>query len=266
MHGCDQQSVKVLLLLRPMTTVFNLDAQGLTIVLSVALLLGMAKTGVHGAGMLSVPLLAIAFGGRSSSGLMLPMLLVADIFGVWYYHRHASFQHLKVLFPWAALGIIAGSIAGNIISEEVFKVIMAVTIFGSLIAMIWMETGGREKIPNNIYLGRAAGFLGGFTSMIGNLAGTVMAVYLLSMRLPKNIFIGTAAWFFLVINWFKVPFHVWVWHTINVDSWLMALTLTPVILLGAYLGVFLVKKMSDRSYRWFIIIMTFAAAIIMLLR
>src|SRR5882672_8844381 len=104
-----------------MTAFFNLNAQGLMIVLSVALLLGMAKTGVHGAGMLSVPLLAIAFGGKSSSGLMLPMLLVADIFGVWYYHRHASFKHLKILFPWAAIGVITGSVAGNFITEEVFK-------------------------------------------------------------------------------------------------------------------------------------------------
>src|SRR5882757_9802906 len=231
----------------------DLSPESISIILSVALLLGMAKTGVHGAGMLSVPLLAIAFGGKASSGLMLPMLLVADVFGVWYYHRHASFKHLKILFPWAAVGIIAGSVAGNFISEEVFRIIMATTIFSSLVVMIWMELEGREKIPDNIFLGIGAGFLGGFTSMIGNLAGTVMAVYFLSMRLPKNNFIGTAAWFFLVINWFKVPFHVWVWHTINADSWLLALTLTPIILAGAYLGILLVRKMNDRTYRWFIV-------------
>ena len=244
----------------------NLTPDSLTIVLCVALLLGMAKTGVHGAGMLSVPLLAIAFGGKASSGLMLPMLLVADVFGVWYYHRHASFKHLKILFPWAAAGIIAGSIAGNFISEEIFRVIMVTTIFSSLAIMIWMEMGGREEIPDNILLGIGAGFLGGFTSMIGNLAGTVMAVYFLSMRLPKNNFIGTAAWFFLVINWFKVPFHVWVWHTISGDSWLLALALIPIILAGAYLGILLVKKMNDRTYRWFIVGMTFVAAIVMMLR
>ena len=143
---------------------------------------------------------------------------------------------------------------------------MAVTIFGSLGVMIWLEMGGREKIPDSMILGIAAGFLGCFTSMIGNLAGTVMAVYFLSMRLPKNNFIGTAAWFFLVINWFKVPFHVWVWHTINQDSWLMALILVPVILSGAFLGILLVKKMNDRAYRWFIVGMTFIAAIVMILR
>jgi uncharacterized membrane protein YfcA len=226
----------------------------------------MAKTGVHGAGMLSVPLLAIAFGGKVSSGLMLPMLLVADVFGVWYYHRHASFKHLKILFPWAAVGIIVGSVAGSFIREEVFRIIMATTIFGSLGIMIWLELGGREKIPDNMILGIGAGFLGGFTSMIGNLAGTVMAVYFLSMRLPKNNFIGTAAWFFLVINWFKVPFHVWMWHTINKDSWLLALVLIPIILGGAFLGIVLVKKMNDRTYRWFIVGMTFIAAMVMLFR
>ena len=249
-----------------MTFLTNLSVESLSVVVFVALLLGMAKTGVHGAGMLSVPLLAIAFGGKASSGLMLPMLLVADVFGVWYYHRHASFKHLKILFPWAAVGIVAGSIAGNFISEEVFRIIMATTIFSSLAIMIWLEMGGREKIPDNILLGIGAGFLGGFTSMIGNLAGTVMAVYFLSMRLPKNNFIGTAAWFFLVINWFKVPFHVWVWHTINKDSWLLALVLVPIILGGAYLGIVLVKKMNDRTYRWFIVGMTFIAAIVMMLR
>lgn len=234
--------------------------------LSVALLIGMAKTGVHGAGMLSVPLLAIAFGGRSSSGIMLPILLVADVLGVWYYHRHASFQHLKILFPWAAIGVIAGSFAGNYINDEVFRIIMAATIFISVGIMIWMELGGREKIPDSMYLGIIAGFLGGFTSMIGNLAGTVMAVYFLSMRLPKNNFIGTTAWFFLVMNWFKVPFHIWVWKTINTDSWLMALQLTPAIVLGAYLGIVLVKKMSDKVYRWFIVGMTIIAAVVMVMR
>jgi hypothetical protein len=250
-----------------MTQLFtSLTSESIIIALSVALLLGMAKTGVHGAGMLSVPLLAIVFGGKASSGLMLPMLLVADIFGVWYYHRHASFKHLKVLFPWAAAGIIAGSFAGNYINDEVFRIIMAATIFISLAIMIWMKFGGKDKIPDSIYFGMIAGFLGGFTSMIGNLAGTVMAVYFLSMKLPKNNFIGTTAWFFLVINWFKVPFHIWVWHTINKDSWLFALVLTPAIIVGAYLGVLLVKKMSDQTYRWFIVGMTFVAAIVMILR
>ncbi|MBX7126014.1 MAG: sulfite exporter TauE/SafE family protein [Cyclobacteriaceae bacterium] len=247
-------------------SLFSLSPESLALVGSVALLLGMAKTGVHGAGMLSVPLLAIVFGGKLSSGVMLPMLLVADIFGVWYYHRHASFQHLKVLFPWSALGVIAGSLAGQYIPEPTFRLIMAVTIFASIAVMIWMELGGRDRIPDNHYFGAVAGFLGGFTSMVGNLAGTVMAVYFLSMRLPKNVFIGTTAWFFLVLNWFKVPFHVWIWHTINLSAALTAVYLSPLILAGAFVGIWLVRKMSDLAYRWFIVGMTVVAALVMVFR
>ncbi len=244
----------------------DLSPESVSIILAVALLIGMAKTGVHGAGMLSVPLLAIVYGGKASSGVMLPMLVIADVLGVWYYHRHASFRHLKILFPWAAIGVIAGSWAGEFIPEDAFRVIMAITIFISLIAMVWLELGGKDKVPDNIYFGVIAGFLGGFTSMVGNLAGTVMVIYFLSMRLPKNVFIGTTAWFFLVVNWFKVPFHIWVWHTIRLDSWLIAITITPAILLGAYLGIVFVKKMSENVYRWFIVGMTLIAAIVMVLR
>ena len=224
----------------------------------------MAKTGVHGAGMLSVPLLALIFGGQKSSGVMLPILVLADVLGVWYYHRHASWEHLRTLFPWAALGVVLGTIVGSYIDDKVFKAIMAVVIVASVGTMIWLERGHREQVPHNKTFGAASGILGGFTSMVGNLAGTVMAVYFLSMRLPKNAYIGTTAWFFMVTNWFKVPFHVFAWHTINVNTLLLALITLPAIVLGAFLGIHIVKILSEKMYRWFIIVMTLVAALFML--
>lgn len=232
--------------------------------LTVALFIGMSKTGVHGAGMLAVPLLANIFGGQLSSGVMLPMLVLADILGVWYYHRHASWHHLKILFPWSAVGVIVGTVVGSYIDDKIFKIIMAVIIVASVIVMLWLERGHKEEVPHNKTFGVATGIMGGFTSMVGNLAGTVMAVYLLSMRLPKNAFIGTTAWFFMATNWFKVPFHVFAWHTINVNTFLLALSTLPLILLGAYLGIIIVKKLSEKTYRWFIVVMTLIAAFFML--
>ena len=100
--------------------------------------------------------------------------------------------------------------------------------------------------------------------MVGNLAGSVMAVYLLAARLPKNVYIGTTAWFFLVINWAKVPFHIFSWHTITLKTGLLALIVTPIILLGAFLGIFIIKRVREENYRWFIIVMTIVAAFSML--
>ncbi len=226
----------------------------------------MSKTGVQGAGMLSVPLLALVFGGQSSSGVMLPMLLLADTIGVWYYHRHASWKHLKGLFGWAALGIAAGTVVGKYIDDRTFKMIMALTIILSVGIMLWLRKHTNEPVPHNTAISAVTGIAGGFTSMVGNLAGSVMAVYFLAARLPKNTFIGTTAWFFIVINWFKVPFHVFSWHTITLDTFLLALCSLPGILIGAVAGIQIVRRISEENYRWFIIAMTIVAALFMLYR
>jgi uncharacterized protein len=229
----------------------------------VAVFTGMSKTGVHGAGMISVPLLAALFGGQLSSGILLPILCLADVMGVWYYHRHASWSHLKKLFPWAALGTVLGTVVGNNINDEIFKMIMAVIIVVSVIIMLWLERGHKEDVPDNKWFAASTGVAGGFTSMVGNLAGSVMAVYFLSMRLPKNQFIGTTAWFFMVVNWFKIPFHVFSWHTISWNTFLLDLTTLPFIALGAYVGIVIVRNLQEKAYRWFIIGMTLVAAVFM---
>ena len=244
---------------------FQLSYLQIVIVLSVALLTGMSKTGVHGAGMLSVPILASVFGGQLSSGIMLPMLVMADVFGVFYYHRHASWQHLKILFPWAAAGVVIGTITGNYINDQLFKIVMACIILISVVVMLWLEKlGTPDKLPKRKPFAAATGVAGGFTSMVGNLAGSVMSVYLLSVPLPKNAFIGTTAWFFLVVNWFKVPFHIFAWHTITFNTFLLDLLTLPAIIIGAFLGIMVVEKLTDTMYRWFIIGMTLIAAIGML--
>jgi uncharacterized membrane protein YfcA len=229
----------------------------------VALLIGMSKTGVHGAGMVAVPMLAAVFGGQLSSGIMLPILCLADVMGVWYYHRHTSWDHLRKLFPWAALGTVLGTFVGDSIDDQTFRLIMGIIVVVSVVIMVWLEKGHKEDVPDFYWFAALTGVAGGFTSMIGNLAGSVMAIYLLSMRLPKNSFIGTTAWFFMVINWFKIPFHVWSWQTIKVNTFLLDLTTLPFIALGAVLGVVVVKKLPENAYRWFIIAMTLIAAVFM---
>ncbi len=233
--------------------------------LLVGLFIGMSKAGVHGAGMIAVPLLAGVFGGQLSSGILLPILSFADVFGVWYYHRHASRYYLKKLFPWAVVGTLFGVWIGSVINDEVFKMIMAGIILLSVGIMVWLERGHRKDVPDYPWFAALTGVAGGFTSMVGNLAGSVMAIYFLSMRLPKNAFIGTTAWFFMVINWFKIPFHVFSWETITLNTFLLDAVTIPVIILGGVLGIQIVKKLKEQTYRWFIIAMTIVAAVFMFL-
>lgn len=244
---------------------YNFSTVELLLFFVVALCVGMSKTGVHGAGNISVPLLAIIFGGQLSSGIMLPMLCLADVMGVWYYHRHASWDHLKKLILWSVLGILLGTAVGGMLNDQVFKYVMVGIIFVSVGIMIWMERGHKEDIPDYAWFAAICGIGAGFTSMIGNLAGAFAAIYLLSMRLPKNSFIGTSAWFFMVINWLKVPLHVWVWKTITWNTFFLDLLTLPVIALGAWVGIIIVRNLSEGGYRWFIIGMTLIAAVFMML-
>jgi uncharacterized membrane protein YfcA len=97
--------------------------------------------------------------------------------------------------------------------------------------------------------------------MIGNAAGPVLSVYLLSSKLPKNEFIGTTAWFFLVVNIFKLPLHFLFWNTITGKTLLINLTVIPIIVLGIVTGIFIVKKIPEKAFRYFIIGITFLIAL-----
>ena len=243
----------------------TLSLLDVSILLAVAFLVGMAKAGINGTTLFYVPLLALLFGGRQSTGLLLPILIMADFFAVRHYHQHANWHYLLKLFPSAALGVVLGTWLGDHIDDQRFMQIMALIVFASVALMLWLEKNKR-LIPDYTWFALLMGTLGGFTTMVGNLAGTVMAVYFLSMRLPKNVFIGTAAWFFLVINWFKVPFHIWVWETITWDTLLISALGLPMVILGVYVGIWVVSKISDIHYRRFIIAMTLVAATGLLLR
>ena len=211
--------------------------------------IGMAKTGLGGLGMVVVPVMANIFGAKSSTGILLILLILADFFGVRYYHIHADIRQLVKLIPSTIFGILTGVLIGDILSDVDFQFLLgAVIISGALIMVIKVD------IKENKLFSIAVGFLGGFITMIGNAAGPIMSIYFLSMGFDKNKFIGTAAWFFLFVNLFKVPMHVFIWKTIDLNILLFDLSLFPFILVGAVTGVWIVKKIPERPYKIFVIV------------
>ena len=211
--------------------------------------IGMAKTGLGGLGMVVVPVMANIFGAKSSTGILLLLLIMADFFGVRYYHMHADLRQLIKLIPSTIIGILTGVFIGDILSDVYFQFLLgAVIISGALIMVIKVD------IKENKLFSIAVGFLGGFITMIGNAAGPIMSIYFLSMGFDKNKFIGTVAWFFLFVNLFKVPMHVFIWKTIDLNILLFDLSLFPLILLGALTGVWIVKKIPEQPYKIFVIV------------
>jgi uncharacterized membrane protein YfcA len=164
------------------------------------------------------------------------------------------------------VGVIMGTYGGNLLDETTFKTGMASLILLTTTMLFYLERKPLKAIPTHWSFGSSLGILAGFTTMIGNLAGTVTNIYFLSMRLPKNVFIGTSAYVFFIINLFKIPFHIWVWETINITSVQTSLKFFPFLGLGLFVGVKLIKKINDEGYRKLILFLTGIGAIVLLFR
>jgi hypothetical protein len=231
------------------------------LILLSAFFIGLSKAGLRGIDMMNVTIMAIVFGSKASTGIVLPLLCVADIIAVIYYHRHAQWNHFWKLIPWMAIGILVGVYVGKDMNEVLFRKIMAIIIITTVFIMVALEIRKNQVIPTNKFFVANMGLAAGFTTMLGNLAGAFSNIYFLAMRMPKNDFIGTASWVFLVINLFKLPFQVFFWKNITTESLYTDLFLLPSVVIGFWIGVKIVSKIKEDNYRKVVIVLTFLGAL-----
>jgi len=225
----------------------------------------MSKTGVNGLGTVSVPVFAIIFGARASTGILLPMLCCADLFAVAYYRRNAEWKYIVRLLPWALTGFALALLTDSWIPDKSFKTVIGACILAGLGVMLWNEYRVKDaEIPSAWWFTALFGTVGGFSTMIGNAAGPIMSVFLLSVRLPKKSFVGTAAWFFMIINFLKLPLQYFVWRNISGESLLFNLSMLPSIAVGAWLGIIFVKKISEKNYRVVVYALTLISTLMLL--
>lgn len=232
-----------------------------------ALLVGFSKTGIPGLGILAVALFALVFPARESTGLVLVILICADIVAIISYRRDASWPHLLRLFPWAMAGVVLGYFAlGRVNDLQMRHIIGAIII--CLVVVQYLRS--RRPVPTDEepkpvarWVAPLAGITAGFTTMVANAAGPIMMLYLLAMRLPKIVFVGTAAWYFFSLNLFKLPFSASL-GLINLSSLWVDLWLAPFAIVGALAGRPIVERINQKAFELAALGLTFVAALLML--
>ncbi len=235
-------------------------------VILVAFLVGFSKTGIGGMTMIAIPILATTFGGKDSTGMILPMLLTGDLFAVCYYRKNVTWNNVFKPLPWALLGLLLGAVVGNYISDKAFITLIGLIILICLVLLVYTEKKGKDFIvPNAAWFYILIGILSGFSSMIGNAAGPIFTVYLLALGFKKNDFMGTNAWFFFIINLSKLPLQIFVWHNIGLKTLTVAAFMIPVLTIGAILGYLVLKKINEKIFRYIVIVMTAIAVLRLLL-
>lgn len=214
-------------------------------------LVGFSKTAVSGANTISLAVFAAVLPARESTGVLLPILIAGDVLAVLTYRRHAHWPTLLRLFPAVAVGVVAGTLfmmwAGD---AAVRTSIGAILLFMAGVTLWRRRTAAGSAEPSTDVGPPAAaerlktrsyGVLGGFTTMVANAGGPVMSLYLLSAGFRKLGFLGTSAWFFLIVNTSKVPFSVGL-GLIDAQSLLLDACMLLFVLPGAWIG----RKCVDR--------------------
>jgi len=199
------------------------------------------------------------FPAKESIGILLPMLIVGDIYAVIFYRRSVVWKYLISLMPWVLLGTILGFIVLNQINSEQLKPIIGAIVLLMIIIHIWRDRLGErfnELLPQSKWFTSFTGTAGGFTSMVGNAAGGIMTIYFLVKNIPKREFVGTSAWFFLTVNLIKVPFYVYL-GLINSASLTFNAWMVIPIVLGAYIGAKVLPYIPQKVFQ--ILILALAA-------
>ena len=230
-----------------------------------AVLMGMSKTGMPGLSTLFVPLMASILPAKASTGIVLPMLVFADVFAVAYYRRHAVWPHVLRLMPWALAGIGIGYLIMGRISDTQLKPVIGIIVL-VMLGLNYVRgriNGDNGQVPTQWWFAGALGLVAGITTMMANAAGPIMVIYLLAMRLEKNEFIGTSAWYFLILNWVKVPFSYNL-GLITAASLKFNLVLLPFVLVGVAAGIVLLRKIPQRAFNIIVQVLAALAAVNML--
>lgn len=227
-----------------------------------AVCVGLSKTGFGGVGMVAVLLMTVVLPARESTGAILPLLIVADVFAVTAFRKFTVWSHLVRLLPPAMIGIVCGWLLMPRLPGPVFQTVIGWTVVGLVVLTVVQKLFVRLPgfVAGHPAIAWPAGWLAGVTTMLANAAGAVMTVYLLACRLPKMEFVGTAAWFFFIINVVKVPFSVSL-GLIHPRSLMLDAVLVPGIVAGVAAGRYLLGRINQQSFEWLMIAFSLAGGL-----
>ena len=227
-----------------------------------ALGVGIGKAGLSGMGMFHVLVFAFLFGARASTGVVLPLLLVGDVAAVRTFHQHARWDYVRRMLPPACLGVVLAAWFMRDLDETWYRPVIGwVTLILSILQFVRMyRPGWFGNVPHARWFAWTMGILAGAATMLANAAGPVFAVYLIAVGLPKMEFVGTSAWFFFIINLFKVPFSIAL-GLIRGQTLMLNLILAPAVLVGVLTGRWLLERIPQRLFEHMLLAFAVLAAL-----
>lgn len=238
-----------------------------------AVLVGFSKTAIGGMSMIAVGIYAAVLPARASTGVLLLLLIVGDVYAIAAYRRHADWAVLRKLAPAVVVGVVLGAFFVARVSDVAMKrtigwillLLIAVHVWTRYVAprrraaKVGAASTDEESTAHRVegtLVTAGAGGMAGFTSMVANAGGAVMTLYMLRAGMTMMTFLGTGAWFFFLVNVFKVPFSIAV-GVLTLDSLPVVGLMLPAVLVGAWIGRRVIGHISPAVFE--VLVLTFTA-------
>lgn len=244
----------------------NLTPTAWIIAAIAAFCIGLTKSGFGGFGIIAVLLMAEIIPARESTGVVLPMLIAADLMAIGSFHRHVVWIDFWKLLPTTFLGLLTGWFLMGRIPVAIFGHLLGWMVLAMMALVLWQRFDRRvlSSIIHHPMMATGSGFLAGISTMLANAGGPAMTFYLLARGLDKMAFVGTCAWFFFVTNLAKLPMS-WSLGLVTLKSLLMNFVLLPLIAAGMLFGKFFLGKIPQAPFEWLLIVMAVASAVKLIL-
>ena len=217
-------------------------------VIPAIILYGIAKSGLGGSmTLISIPLMTIVMPLNEALGIVLPILIFSDFIATYKYRKEFDLSTLKLMVPFAAIGVVIGSLTFSYFSEELLKFIIG--LMGFLFAghYFFLKKNKEAKSEKNFLKGGICSTISGFTSFCVHAGGTPVSIYLLPLRLKKEIYVGTRIIFFTFMNLIKLPFYINLSMT-NFVTFKQSVVLFPVAFIGILIGYKLLKIIDEKLF------------------
>ena len=212
------------------------------------ILFGIAKSGLGGSmALISIPLMTIAMPLTTALGIILPILIFSDFIATYKYRKEFDLNTLKLLVPFAAIGICIGSLTFSYFSEALLKFMIG--LMGFLFAghYFFLKKNKEAKSEKNFLKGGICSLVAGFSSFCVHAGGTPTSLYLLPLRMKKEIYVGTRIIFFTVVNLIKLPLYINL-SMMTFETFKQSLILFPVALIGILIGYQLLKIIEEKLF------------------
>jgi uncharacterized membrane protein YfcA len=232
----------------------------------VGLLIGVSKGGLGGLmGALATPLMALVMPPQQVVGLLLPMLMFADVFAVASYWKRWNLRLVILMLPGAVIGVTVGTYFIKSAPTELLRNVLAVIvlIFAGY-KMVEARLAVLKNYQSRDWHGWLAGTLAGFSSTLAHAGGPPVAIYLLMQKLPPIEFTASTVLFFTILNWVKVPYYAYA-GLFDFERLLHVVWLLPVIPLGVWLGRWMVGKVNRIWFERVIVAALLLTAVMLLL-